>query len=267
MQNKYISSLFSGVRIFSLNNISIFLMGCVILISQLYWFGSAVLKTEDINYENTQLLNELEYQDIDIIPAHFRVSADRKSILIVSDSETELYKLQIGSKILNFQLNNNGSILAVSVSDLKGALLIYDVKTLKIMKKIALERFPRFLEFSKDNRFLIVGDEHTTEIIRVELKNSRQITLALPILPLALISGQKPGELFVIAEMEVLKIQLDPLNLLERNASIEFAFGEETILADPNEFCTAHGVPHPLFTPIEEAMSTAGIKGYYFQSN
>jgi len=85
-------------------------------------------------------------------------------------------------------------------------------------------------------------------------------------LPLALITGEEPGELLVRAEREVMKIQLEPLKLIERNARIELTFGEETFLADPNEFCTAHGVPHPLFTPSEEAMSTEGIPGYYIQS-
>ncbi len=64
-----------------------------------------------------------------------------------------------------------------------------------------------------------------------------------------------------------MKIQLEPLKLIERNARIEFTFGEETILADPDEFCTVHGVPHPLFTPREESMSTEGLQGFYFQKN
>ena len=52
-----------------------------------------------------------------------------------------------------------------------------------------------------------------------------------------------------------MKIQLEPLKLIDRNVRIEFTFGEEKFLADPNEFCTAQGAPHTLFTPIEEAMS------------
>ena len=63
-----------------------------------------------------------------------------------------------------------------------------------------------------------------------------------------------------------MKIQLELLKLIERNARIEFTFGEESFLADSNEFCTAHRVPHPLFTPIEEAMSTEDIQGNYNQS-
>jgi hypothetical protein len=157
-------------------------------------------------------------------------------------------------------------MLAVSVADLRGTLLIYDVKTLQIITKVAIKRFPRFLAFSADNHFLIVGDEHTADIIRIDLKNRRQHSLILPLLPLAIMTGEEPGELFVRAEREVMKIQLEPLKLIERNARIEFTFGEETILADPNEFCTAHGVPHPLFTPSEEAMSTEGLQGFYFQS-
>ena len=107
---------------------------------------------------------------------------------------------------------------------------------------------------------MIVGNEHTTDIIRINLKNNRMVSLTLPLLPIALMIGEKTGELFVRAEMEVMKIQLEPLKLIERNSRIEFAFGDEIILADPDEFCTAHGVPHPLFTPREEAMSRKGIQ-------
>ena len=201
------------------------------------------------------------------VPVNYRVSGDKQSIRIVSDSGEELTRLKIGSNILNFQLNNNSKIMAISVFDLKETLLIYDVMTLKINKKYEIKSFPRFLEFSADNRYLIVGNEHNTDIIRINLKNNRMVPLTLPLLPIALMIGEKTGELFVRAEKEVMKIQLEPLKLIERNARIEFTFGEETILADPDEFCTVHGVPHPLFTPREESMSTAGLQGFYFQKN
>ena len=113
---------------------------------------------------------------------------------------------------------------------------------------------------------MIVGDEHIAKIIRIDLKNSRQHSLTLPLLPLALLKGEDQGELLVRAEREVMKIQLEPLKLIEENTRIEFTFGEESFLADSNEFCTANGVIHPLFTPSEEAMSTEGIQGYYTQS-
>ena len=230
----------------------------------LMWVNSGI---EDIRLSyNTLFLSELEDKEKDRIPARFRVSADKQSIRIVAESGSELARLEIGSNILNFELNNNAALLAVSIADLRGTLLIYDAKTLQIITKVAIKRFPRFLAFSADNRFLIVGDEHTADIIRIDLKNRRQHSLILPLLPLAIMTGEEPGELFVRAEREVMKIKLEPLELIERNARIEFNFGEETILADPNEFCTAHGVPHPLFTPNEEAMSTEGLQGYYFES-
>ena len=216
---------------------------------------------------NTQLLPLFEDQIKTRVPVNYRVSGDKQSIRIVSDSGEELTRLKIGSNILNFQLNNNSKIMAISVSDLKETLLIYDVMTLQINKKYEIKSFPRFLEFSTDNRYLIVGNEHTTDIIRINLKNNRMVSLTLPLLPIALMIGEKTGELFVRAEKEVMKIQHEPLKLIERNARIEFTFGEETILADPDEFCTVHGVPHPLFTPLEESMSTEGLKGFYFQKN
>jgi hypothetical protein len=222
---------------------------------------------EDIRLSyNTQLLFQLKDQEIKRIPVRYSVSPDKQAIRIISDSGKELSKLEIGANILNFELNNNSTVLAVSVSDLTETLLIYDVNSQQIITKIAINTFPRLLAFSADNRFLIVGDEHIAKIIRIDLKNSRQHSLTLPLLPLALLTGEEPGELLVRAEREVMKIQLEPLKLIERNARIEFTFGEETFLADPNEFCTAHGVPHPLFTPSEEAMSTEGIQGYYIQS-
>ncbi len=216
---------------------------------------------------NTQLLPLFEDQIKTRVPVNYRVSGDKQSIRIVSDSGEELTRLKIGSNILNFQLNNNSKIMAISVSDLKETLLIYDLMTLQINKKYEIKSFPRFLEFSSDNRYLIVGNEHTTDIIRINLKNNRMVSLTLPLLPIALMIGEKTGELFVRAEKEVMKIQLEPLKLIERNARIEFTFGEETILADPDEFCTVHGVPHPLFTPLKESMSTEGLKGFYFQKN
>ncbi len=354
MQPKHIWHLFSGSRLFSANNIIILVIGCMILVAQLYWFWSPAKITEEANYENTDwelikgleikeeclnllpgqkleysfktsaevsfnihyheqggrpiylkdekgmlfskgvldppkknlfclmwvnpgmkdirlsyntlLLSELEDKEKDRISVHFRVSADKQAIRIVADSGRELSRLEIGSNILNFELNNNGTMLAVSVSDLGDTLIIYDVKGLKIKTKVATKRFSRFLAFSADNRFLIVGDEHTADIIRIDLENNHQHSLTLPLLPLAIMTGEEPGELLVRSEREVMKIQLEPLKLIERNARIEFTFGEETILADPNEFCTAHGVPHPLFTPLEDAMSTEGLKGFYFQS-
>ena len=55
------------------------------------------------------------------------MSPDKQAIRIVSDSGKELSKLEIGANILNFVLNNNSTVLAVSVSDLMEILLIYDV--------------------------------------------------------------------------------------------------------------------------------------------
>ena len=355
MQKKHIWQLFLSSRLISSNNFIILGIGCLILVTQLYWFWGPTQMAKVTNYENTnwklikgnktkeeclnllpgqkleysfkssaevsfniyyheqgggpiylmdekgtvfnkgvleptkkdryclswknhgigdvhlsyntQLLPLFEDQIKTSIPANYRVSGDKQSIRIVSDSGEELSRLEIGSNILNFQLNNNSKIMAISVSDLKETLLIYDLMTLQINKKYEIKSFPRFLEFSADNRYLIVGNEHATDIIRINLKNNRMVSLTLPLLPIALMIGEKTGELFVRAEKEVMKIQLEPLKLIERNARIEFTFGEETILADPDEFCTVHGVPHPLFTPREESMSTEGLQGFYFQKN
>ena len=34
---------------------------------------------------------------------------------------------------------------------------------------------------------------------------------------------------------------------------------------DPVEICFVHGVPHPLFSQKEEAMSEEGLTGFLFQ--
>ena len=90
--------------------------------------------------------------------------------------------------------------------------------------------------------------------------------MTLPVQPVSLLSGEIPNELLIRAEQEVLIIQFKPLKILERNANFEFAFGDEKMFLDPVEICFVHGVPHPLFSQKEEAMSEEGLTGFLFQS-
>ena len=128
-----------------------------------------------------------------------------------------------------------------------------------------MENSPRFLVFSNNNLYLTVGNEHKKEIIRIEVKTGIKQSLKLPLIPLALLSLDNSNELLVRTEKEVIKIRTYPLETIERNSRIEFLFGDEIIYVDPNELCTVHGIPHPLFTPRQVAMDPQGLSGFYFQ--
>ena len=64
------------------------------------------------------------------------------------------------------------------------------------------------------------------------------------------------------SEKEVLRLDFNPPEILEHNARIKLAFGDETILVDPEEVCFAHRISHTLFTPRAFAMSLEGLSGY-----
>ena len=213
-----------------------------------------------LNY-NTQIILD---QEKDRIPVNFIVTSDNKSLQIVKGSGDVIYKITIGSPIVNFAINNNSTILTVSVSDPKTNLRIYDLNNMKILRKLQMKITPRFIVFSNDDRFISVGDEHSFEIKRVDLKSGIIKTLKLPLFPIALFVDENPNELLVRSKEEVIKIKIDTMELIERNARIKFVFGDETILADPTEICTVHGIPHPLFTPRQVAMSSEGLRGYFF---
>ena len=87
--------------------------------------------------------------------------------------------------------------------------------------------------------------------------------MTLPVQPLSFLAGKIPNELLIRAEQEILRIQIEPLKILERNA--KFEFGDENMFLDPVEICFVHGVPHPLFSQKEEAMSEEGLTGFLFQ--
>ena len=216
-----------------------------------------------LNY-NTQIIID---QEKDRIPVNFIVTSDNKSLQIVNGSGDVISKISIGSPIINFAINKNSTILTVSVSDPKANLRIYDLNNMEIIRNIKMVRTPRFIVFSNDDRFITVGDEHSFVIKRVDLKSGINKTLKLPLFPIALFVDDNPNELLVRAKDEVIKIKIDTMELMERNSRIKFVFGDETILADPTEICTVHGIPHPLFTPRQVAMSSEGLRGYFYKSN
>ena len=57
--------------------------------------------------------------------------------------------------------------------------------------------------------------------------------MTLPVQPLSLLAGGIPNELLIRSEQEVLRIQIEPLKILERNAKFEFEFGDEKCFLTP----------------------------------
>ena len=90
-------------------------------------------------------------------------------------------------------------------------------------------------------------EEHNPEVFIIETKTGKKQSLNLPVQPLPLLIGEIPNELLIRSEQEVIRIQIEPLKILERNAKFEFEFGDEKMFLDPVEIYFVHGVPHPLF--------------------
>ncbi len=206
---------------------------------------SGILASQDPNQVRTEL--RLRYQ------------ADTQSIGAFDLSDQERFTLKVGHPVLNFSLNNEASLLAVLVSDVPDPLRVYELPSGTLRYALPLDQTPRFLVFSGDDRFLALGDEHMQQVTRVDLEMAQEERLLLPAAPQALSPDKDPQFFLARLEGEVIKVGFDPLEVTERRAKIELAFGEETILADPEEVCFAHGVPHPLYTPIPEAMSPQGL--------
>ena len=110
-----------------------------------------------------------------------------------------------------------------------------------------------------------MAEEHNPEVFLIETKTGEKQSLTLPVQPLSLLAGEIPNELLIRTEQEILRIQIEPLKILERNAKFEFEFGDEKMFLDPVEICFVHGVPHPLFSQKDEAMSEEGLTGFLFQ--
>ena len=205
------------------------------------------------------------FTEFTFTPARYKSSIDKQSIEIFSDSSKLLSSIYIGWPIINFTINSDSTNLAVSAFNPWETIRIYDLKTQEVQTALKLPFPPSFLVFSSDNKFLAVAEEHNHEIFLIETKTGQKQSLKLPVLPLSLLDGEKTNQLLVRSEQEVIRIQIEPLNILERNAKFEFDFGDEKMFLDPVEICFVHGVPHPLFSHKEEAMSEEGIAGFLFQ--
>ena len=206
------------------------------------------------------------FTELIFTPVSYKSSLDKQSIDIFSDSRKLLSSIYIGWPIINFTINSDSTNLAVSAYNPWETLRIYDLKTQEVQTALKLPVPPSFLVFSSDNKYLAVAEEHNPEVFIIETRTGEKQSLTLPVQPLSLLSGGTPNELLIRSEQEVIRIQIEPLKILERNAKFEFEFGDEKIFLDPVEICFVHGVPHPLFSQKEEAMSKEGLTGFLFQS-
>ncbi len=198
----------------------------------------------------------------DLAPVRFVADGEKQAILAIGKSGAEFARINIGSPILNFALSPDGKLLAVVVSRTRQGLRIYSLSTLQPLALYDLPRPARFLSFSTDSRYVATADEHAEEVTISALSGNLPQTINLPAPLIALETGDAQNELLGRTEREVLKMRFHPPELLERNARIELAFGNEKILVDPNEVCFAHGIPHPLYTPKAVAMSAKGLPGF-----
>ena len=205
------------------------------------------------------------FTEFTFTPVRYKPSLDKQSIDIFSDSSKLLSSIYIGWPIINFTINSDSTNLAVSAYNPWETLRIYDLKTHEVQTALKLPVPPSFLVFSSDNKYLAVAEEHNPDVFIIETKTGKKQTLTLPVQPLSLLNGEIPNELLIRSEQEVIRIQIEPLKILERNAKFEFEFGDEKMFLDPVEICFVHGVPHPLFSQNEEAMSEEGLTGFLFQ--
>ena len=215
-----------------INIFSFGLIALCFLVAGLPWFFSA--------YEKPG------FTEFTFTPVRYKSSLDKQSIDIFSDSRKLLSSIYIGWPIINFTINSDSTNLAVSAFNPWETLRIYDLKTQEVQTALKLPVPPSFLVFSSDNKYLAVAEEHNPEVFLIETKTGEKQSLTLPVQPLSLLAGGIPNELLIRAEQEILRIQIEPLKILERNA--KFEFGDEKMFLDPVEICFVHGVPHPLFS-------------------
>ena len=234
--------------------IKILILGLIVvclLVVGLPWFFLGFEKTE--------------FTEFTFTPVRYKSSLHKQSIEIFSDSSKLLSSIYIGWPIINFTINSDSTNLAVSAFNPLESLRIYDLKTQEVKTALKLPLPPRFMVFSTDNKYLAVAEEHNPEVFIIETKTGKKQSLNLSVQPLSLLNAEIPNELLIRSEQEVIRIQIEPLKILERNAKFEFEFGDEKMFLDPVEICFVHGVPHPLFAQKEVAMSDDGLTGILFQ--
>ena len=206
-----------------INIFSIGLIAICFLVAGLPWVFSAFEKPG--------------FTELTFTPVRYKSSLDKQSIDIFSDSHKLLSSIYVGWPIINFTINSDSTNLAVSAYNPWETLRIYNLKTQEVQTALKLPVPPSFLVFSSDNKYLAVAEEHNTEVFIIETKTGEKQSLTLPVQPLSLLTGEIPNELLIRSEQEVIRIQIEPLKILERNAKFEFEFGDEKMFLDPVEIC------------------------------
>jgi hypothetical protein len=224
----------------------------------LYWENRSDVEVQ-VTYSGEILPHTPEQQQVRT-NVRLRYQESSQQIQAFDLSGNPRLSISVEAPVLNFSLNNKATLLAVLVAETAHALRVYDLQTAELRYSLPLDQAPRFLVFSGDDRFLALGDEHLQQVTVLELESAREQQLLLPEAPQSFSAADREPEFFLARlEGEVIKLRFDPPEVVERRTKIELAFGEETILADPEEVCFVHGVPHPLYAPTPEAMSPEGL--------
>ncbi len=219
---------------------------------------NAQLETVDLNYQL-----QIKKKQSSKIPVRFQVDNKRENIQIIDSTGATRAQIKVGESIHNFGLNHSITVLAVLTSSQNNAVMIYDIATQKLKHAIALPTTPRFLAFSQNDQYLALAEEHTNTLTLLETTSFKEVgTIRLPDTVVALdTSDQSNNQLLARTNTGILKIGLEPLEIIEKNAKIPVLMGKETVYINPTEWCFVHGVPHPLYYPTS-AMSTSGLSGF-----
>ncbi len=194
------------------------------------------------------------------IPVYFRLDKGKRNISIVDQSGKNLGEVKVGDLIHNFAFDPKHKYLVILTSNAARAVQIYALATLRLKKIIVAEQAPRFLAFSKEGEFFALANEHSDVIDFIDMKHFNPVgSLAIPFKPIALSSSDVENQLLIRTEKEILNVQFNPIKLLKRREKIPVKFGDETLLIDPTEWCFAHGIPHPLYSPPLEFMNEKGL--------
>lgn len=184
------------------------------------------------------------------------------NVIEVLDTEAKtVFLIEVGSPILEFAVNHSSNLLAVLTSD-SNLLKVFDLESRNWKHE---ENFPsamRFLVFSSDDKTLALANEHSAEVIFMNTASFELDTrLDIPEPPVAMLSDENPEHLLVRTKKDILNIDFGGREILQKNAKIPVDFGGEKVLIDPKEWCFTHGVPHPLYAPISQAMNI-GLSGF-----
>ena len=195
------------------------------------------------------------------IPVTFRADTKNNQLNVLDAKNTTILSIEVNDPVLEFAINPSGTRLAVATAE-NNRLRVYDLETRRWIEELSFPSAPRFLVFSDDDKTLALADEHSDEIIFLDTdKFEIDTRLRIPEPPVAMLSSEVPGQLLIRTSKDVLDIDFEQRKIVQSNAKIPIDFGGEKVLIDPDEWCFTHGVPHPLYAAISQAMNI-GLSGF-----